>query len=144
MLKLPTSWRSILIQVLSSHLRLGLPSGPLSFRFPYQNPEYTSLSPIRVTCPAHLILFALITLFWNNLLFTGCTVLIYNRFQKKNRENVSSCLFYFYVDNSFPCSCILIFLLSPSSATVRRSIFLQCMFPLPRRQTYISKRLSKW
>jgi len=35
----PTSWRSILI--LSSHLCLGLPSG-LSFRFPHQNPVYTS------------------------------------------------------------------------------------------------------
>jgi hypothetical protein len=38
----PTSWRSILI--LSYHLRLSLPSGwTLSFRFPHQDPENTSL-----------------------------------------------------------------------------------------------------
>jgi len=38
----PTSWRSILI--LSSHLRLGLPSG-LSLRFPHQNPVHASPLP---------------------------------------------------------------------------------------------------
>ena len=49
----PTSWRSILI--LSTHLRLGLPS----VSFPPVSPPrpYTPLSsPIRATCPAHLIL----------------------------------------------------------------------------------------
>ena len=39
----PTSWKSILI--LSSHLRLGLPSGLLSLRFPHQYPAYTSPLP---------------------------------------------------------------------------------------------------
>ena len=50
----PTSWRFILI--LSTHLRLGLPSGLFPSGFSTKI-LYTTLSlPIRATCPAHLIL----------------------------------------------------------------------------------------
>ena len=51
----PNSSRSILI--LSSHLRLGLPSG----LFPSSFIASPLLSPIRATCPAHLILLGFIT-----------------------------------------------------------------------------------
>jgi len=57
----PTSWRSILI--LSTHLRLGPPSGLLPYGFRTKT-LYTPLSsPIRATCPAHLFIIYFCTYF---------------------------------------------------------------------------------
>ena len=50
----PTSWKSILI--LSTHLRLGLPSDLFPSGFPTKTVRTTLPPPTRATCPAYLIL----------------------------------------------------------------------------------------
>ena len=55
----PTSSRSTLI--LSSHLCLGLPSSIFTSGFPTKTLYTPLLSPIRSTCPVHLILLDMIT-----------------------------------------------------------------------------------
>ena len=55
----PTSRRSIL--VLFYHLRLGLQRGLFPSGFPTKTLYIPLLSPLRATCPTHVILFYLIT-----------------------------------------------------------------------------------
>jgi hypothetical protein len=55
----PTSWRSVLI--LSSHLRLGLPSGLFPSCFPTKTLYTPLFFPVRATCAVHLVLFDFIT-----------------------------------------------------------------------------------
>jgi len=54
-----TSWRYILL--LSSYVRLGLPSGPFPAGFPTETPYIYLLSLIGATCLTHLILLDFIT-----------------------------------------------------------------------------------
>ena len=70
----PTSWRSIII--LSTHLRLGLPSGLFPSGFPTKTLYTPFSSLIRATCPVHLILLD----FGNKtLIISRCTLQLWNK-----------------------------------------------------------------
>ena len=69
----PTSWRSILI--LSTHLRIGLPSGLFPSGFPTRTLYAPLSSPIRARWPAHLILLDFIT---RTILGEECKIIIIN------------------------------------------------------------------
>jgi hypothetical protein len=76
----PTSWRFILI--LSSHLRLVLPSGLFHSGFPTKTLHTLLFSTIRATCPAHIIILYVITrnIFceeYRSLSFSLCNFLHY-------------------------------------------------------------------
>jgi hypothetical protein len=66
----PTSMCRRSILILSTHLRLGLPSGFFSFWLSQQYPICIPLLPFRATCPAHLILLDL-------TMYALCILIIY-------------------------------------------------------------------
>jgi len=93
------------ILILFSHLHLDMPGGLFLSRFPTIILYTPLLSPMRVTCPAHLILLYLITrnIFSNTLILhcsLSCSLNVsdqVSRPYKNDRQNYSSVYLNLYI-----------------------------------------------
>jgi hypothetical protein len=64
--------------MLSTHLRLGFPSGIYPYGFPTNNLYTFLFSPVRVTCPAHPILLDLIILIILGEEYKSCSFFVHH------------------------------------------------------------------